>query len=560
MEQPLFSLAYTSVRSQKIHEVVGLWRSRARHKDQVEVVISVDGNREDTIQAAQSVPLATVVVQNDPPFNSVRGWNLACEHTTGKVIVVLSDDFTPPHGWDEQLLQLGPKGWIDSERVIHVNDGYVRDIVVIPIVTRKRYERFGYMYYPGYESIFCDTELTTVAYRDGVVTQASNLLFEHMHPDCKKRPRDSVDLVHGSDTRYATGRMLFDVRKNKGFPIDQGPKAGQQQEAPVKKDGPRYAMYMQANKDDFCLFEVLQRTYEEGIKDQFICVPDEYWSGELTKPEEIAQVEAAVKRMRERYQDVDIRVKIFKVMDYRFKGDSRIAVETRVRNDALSWVRQNGFEHIAVIDGDELWSRGTLDQIKELVSRTNCLTVSCPMVPVVGLPGYPVADAQDRVVVYMGASALFRDCRTPVVGRNDTRILGTKFVTHFTGTRRTMEEIVKKHTDSGHYDDPNYDFDNWLKNVLPNIKPGMENIHMYKHYQIWPRIRNWTKREYAEMPDSLHQYLAPPVDEPLHAPHAVRDTKGGLRAETPDPKATPFRKTRLDKVRGFSQNPFRANQ
>lgn len=79
-----------------------------------------------------------------------------------------------------------------------------------------------------------------------------------------------------------------------------------------------------------------------------------------------------------------------------------------------------------------------------------------------------------------------------------------------------MEEIIQKHTDSGHYDDPDYDFSTWLDKVLPNIRPGFVydwgngniGLHFFKKYQIWPKVRHWMAEEIAEMPKSLWPYLA----------------------------------------------------
>jgi hypothetical protein len=78
-----------------------------------------------------------------------------------------------------------------------------------------------------------------------------------------------------------------------------------------------------------------------------------------------------------------------------------------------------------------------------------------------------------------------------------------------------MEEIIQKHKDSGHYDDPDYDFQTWLDKVLPNIKPGFVydwgngniGLHFYKKYQIWPKVRHWMDAELSEMPKSLWRYL-----------------------------------------------------
>jgi hypothetical protein len=115
---------------------------------------------------------------------------------------------------------------MDNPHVVHVEDGYVHNLFVLAILTRKRYEQFGYIFYPGYESMFCDTEFTEVSYRDSVVIPATNLLFEHIHCDCGKRVRDIHDKEHSSKDRWNRGEMLFNYRKDLGFPLDDGPMAG----------------------------------------------------------------------------------------------------------------------------------------------------------------------------------------------------------------------------------------------------------------------------------------------------------------------------------------------
>jgi glycosyltransferase involved in cell wall biosynthesis len=509
--QPSFSLAYTSVRAASVVPVINAWRSSATGRHPIEVVIAVDGNGQATLAEARKVPEARVLIQPEPPFNCVKGWNLAASATTGKVIIAVADDFRPCPAWDEKLFTLRT-GWMDEDYAVHVEDGYVHDLMVLAIITRKRYERFGYLFYPGYESVFCDTELTEVAYREGRVLDAKHIFIEHQHPDCNKRPRDGHDLLHASKERWARGELLFNFRKSQNFPNDLKPepvKSDPTSPAPTSAyDG--YAAYIQANRDDLCLAEVVDRLFDEGLRHFFFCVPDTYWSGRPTKPEEMQQVftvaDAVVRRGADAWK------RVFCVADYRFPGDSRITVETRVRNDALAWVRQHGFLNIAVVDSDELWPRGCLALIKERVDRLNPAAISLPMIPVVGFPGYPIEGATDRVIAYVGQSCIFRDCRTPI---GPVCYENGATVYHFTSTRRSMEETINKHRESGHFDDPSYDTEWWIKNALPHIRPGFQpawpdgrrGIHWFKTYQIWPAVRSWTETDLRHIPDTIRPYL-----------------------------------------------------
>lgn len=528
-----------------------MWRSRADEPDSVEIVICVDGNNTEARVAAMGVQNAKVIVQPLPPFNCVRGWNKAAENTTGKVIICIADDFSPPAHWDTLLKQLNPPGWMDGEFIVHTEDGYVHDIAVLSILTRKRYNKFGYVFYPQYESMFTDTEFTEVAYRDGVVIQAKQLLFEHMHCDCGKRPKDQHDVLHGGKDRWNRGEMLFKYRKGIGFPVDDGPKAGVVDKT-VKVQEDKYAAYIQATKDDFCLFEVCKRLLEEGVKNFFICIPDEYWSGAQTPKADIDQVLAIADQVRQ--AGATVHTQIFRVASYRFSGDSRIAVETRVRNDTLSWIRRAGFQHILVVDGDELWVKGMLAKIDDCVTSAKPSCISAPMVPVVGLPGYPIDRATDRAIVYVGGATVFRECRSPAI---EHFVINNCIVIHFTATRKTMQEIIDKHRNSGHYDDAEYDFEGWIKNTLPNLKPGWRNAHMYRRYQIWPLVRNWTFQEWDHIPESIRQYLGQPVDEPSPISMALNPSNRRDDPKIPSGKPNPLRfKTQAEQFLGQSLNPF----
>jgi len=506
MIQPEFSLAYTSVRADLIPSVVKFWRDTASGKHSVEIVIAVDESNTKCKESANSVPFAKVVIQTQKPFNCVRGWNLAAASTTGKVIIAVADDFRPCQDWDEKLFTL-KTGWMEEDWIAHTEDGYIHNIAVLAILTRKRYERFGYLFYPQYLSLFSDTEFTEVAYGEGRVLNAKHILMEHLHPDCAKRARDQHDLEHASKERWKLGEMLFNYRKRKNFPIDDGPKAKTSMPVPKVQTDPyaKYAAYIQANRDDLCLMEVCDRLFDEGIRTFFFCIPDEYWSGKPTPESERDQVRNVARHIAER--GAKCLTKLFIVSNYRFSGDSRITIETRVRNDALSWVRQNKFNNICVVDSDELWPRGTLETIKKIVDTSNPLAISLPMTPVVGFPGYPIQGATDRVISYVSQSCVFRDCRTPI---GQVYYENRCVVYHFTSTRRTLEETIEKHRQSGHFGDPEYDFEGWIKNVLPSIRPGYKNAHMYKKYQIWPEVRAWKPEELSDIPPSIHQYLALP--------------------------------------------------
>lgn len=466
----LFSLIYTSVRTEQIASVIAIWRSRAANWDNCEVVLALD----DGAVCPLLPESVSVYIQGQAPFNCTRGWNLAAAKANGKVLVLVSDDIMPPERWDEALLAVEDGAWVDKEAVLHVADGYGPNKLTHAIMTRARYERLGYFFYPEYESMYNDQELWEQALQDGVVIDARHLLFEHIHPDAHKRERDSVDLVQSGKQRYQSGKVLFERRKAAGFPIDQGPKAP-------------FVAFMQVTQDDFFLAETCQRLVEEGVSKIFMVVPSHYWSGKPVAPFSVEGLPA----------EVEIWHRPVEVTTF------RVCAETQFRNACMAEIRALGYRNILIVDGDELWRRGTLAKVKAHV-QSGVTTLKAPMVSVIGLPGYPI-DGNDCAALYYGASEHIGYCRSPVIPavRMDEPCLF-----HFTGTRKTMAAMIEKYRESGHYDDPKYNFEHFIQNVLPYIKPGMKAVHPYLLSDTWPVVREWRAEELAEIPLCYHPYLA----------------------------------------------------
>lgn len=523
-----FSLIYTSRRASCISEVISSWLLRADHPEDVEVILGIDSDYAEGIAKAERIvgkaevinenlhalPSIKLAVNFGSP-NCVSGWNIAAGVASGDVLIAIADDFSPPESWDSLLCSVGPVGWWEEDKVVWVADGYSPDLCTLAILTNRRYKRFGYIFYPGYESLFCDTEFTQVARQEGVIIDARHLLFEHLHPDAGKRARDSVDANHASSQRWKRGEMLFNFRMESGFPLDAGPIAEALENSYANLE---FAVYVQSIRDDFCLVDVIEQLIREG-KDRigavFICSPDEYWGGKPQTESDRKELADAEGYLSHAYQQVRISHLVQTVAPHRLPGLTRIQVETKVRNAAVDFIRTQGFQHILIADGDELWKSGLFDRLVNFVQEYRPSSVYTGMIPVIGLPGYPVEKATDKATIYIGPGSWFVSCRGVSGHRHE---IPSFDIFHFTATRRTLEEIISKHRESGHADDADYAMEEWIEKVLPNIRPGFLHswgpnnvgLHMYKPYQIWPAVRCWTKLEFDALPNSVKPYLAKP--------------------------------------------------
>lgn len=235
---PLFSILHTSARPDKWRAVYDDWMSRAVRRKDVEYVLVIDPrwgfsqNPED-----YATPLDNVrVVVNNRRRCYVDGVNLAAQESTGKILIVNADDQFACEKWDQELriavdyqrAGCGPK---TPECVIEVSTGtpdeHERGIMVMPILSRARYQQQGFVFYPEYESMFADNDFCESARKDNVVIDARHLLFPHRHAmfDGKggwktenwKETLDAAYLAQNSQQAGTIGHEVYTRRKAAGF-------------------------------------------------------------------------------------------------------------------------------------------------------------------------------------------------------------------------------------------------------------------------------------------------------------------------------------------------------
>ena len=101
--------------------------------------------------------------------------------------------------------------------LLKTDDGLQKTLVTLPIMDRKYYERFGYVYHPDYSHMFADQELTAVAIMTGKYVKLP-LLFEHLHYSTGKTPKDVINSKN--DSTWQQGERLFNERLKSNFGIE----------------------------------------------------------------------------------------------------------------------------------------------------------------------------------------------------------------------------------------------------------------------------------------------------------------------------------------------------
>jgi hypothetical protein len=144
----------------------------------------------------------------------VEAANAAARVATGEVLIVVSDDFGCPVGWDAALAAvLGDR----RDAAVLVHDGGEARILTLPIVGRALYERLGYVYHPAYVSLFCDDDLTQTAAALGCLLDARHLIFPHRHYTTGAVAYDATYAKENSNAAWWHGWRTFEKRRAARF-------------------------------------------------------------------------------------------------------------------------------------------------------------------------------------------------------------------------------------------------------------------------------------------------------------------------------------------------------
>jgi len=95
------------------------------------------------------------------------------------IIISTADDMQPvEQGWDDIIVQDmlrefpkfdGALNYNNDPRLEEKGPEGFKTLITLPVIGRKLYDRFGYIYHPAYKSEYCDDEQTEVFEKLGVL-------------------------------------------------------------------------------------------------------------------------------------------------------------------------------------------------------------------------------------------------------------------------------------------------------------------------------------------------------------------------------------------------------
>lgn len=209
----------TKSRPKRSSEILHKWISRSTRKD-FELIIVInwdDPFLEDYRTEFDKLPLETKMFIKTRANTAVGAINFGAEFASHDIMMVVSDDTDCPNEWDTYIY-----GHVAGHKdfVLKTQDGIQPWIITMPVMDKAYYDRFGYIYFPEYQHMFCDTELTAVAdILERKITCA--VLFPHLHYSIKGFPKDALS-AH-LDSTWQQGEQLYLKRHAENFGLLNAP-------------------------------------------------------------------------------------------------------------------------------------------------------------------------------------------------------------------------------------------------------------------------------------------------------------------------------------------------
>lgn len=195
------------------------WRKKSKHYNNIQWIISLssdDTKIDEYCDLFDNIENVTLLISDT--MNVVQAANIACKYITGDFIILVSDDMYACDNWDDELIKIFEENK-DKPLIVQIDDSIRKDIMTLPIMNYKAYEKLQYLYHPKYISMYADNDLTEVAKSHNMYYDATHLKFDHRHYSVGKSEIDDTYRKENSNIAFEIGKRIFEDRKNAGFPI-----------------------------------------------------------------------------------------------------------------------------------------------------------------------------------------------------------------------------------------------------------------------------------------------------------------------------------------------------
>lgn len=135
------------------------------------------------------------------------------------IIVLMSDDMKWIYfGFDEEIRNAFEKLSPNLDSVIHFpEDKSAERTMVLTIMGINLYKKLGYLYWPEYQSVYCDNDLTEMCRKMGKYHFVKKKLYVHNHPIWQKSEWDEQYKKNEAPDVYKKDHSVYIKRKANNF-------------------------------------------------------------------------------------------------------------------------------------------------------------------------------------------------------------------------------------------------------------------------------------------------------------------------------------------------------
>lgn len=219
----------TRERAHKIFNLLDLYYSKLSQQLPYEFVLSCDTddlsmNNPAVLTKLKNYPNLTI--HFGPRVSKIEACNRdLASHLDFDILILISDDMTPVvQDYDLKIAQLLLAKFPDLDGTLNLFDGHTGpELNTLPIMGKKYYQRFNYIYYPGYKSICCDLEFTLASRLLQREVYSDQLIIRHdfagYDSSTSNNPglKDALYCHNESKAYYEHDKNVLWTRKSQNF-------------------------------------------------------------------------------------------------------------------------------------------------------------------------------------------------------------------------------------------------------------------------------------------------------------------------------------------------------
>ena len=205
------SCIHPTCRPKLADEIRSKWLKLAKDPKQIEYITCYDSFDKKKLNEKIKKNKNFLEIYEPYSFGIVKKCNKAATFANGDCIIVATDDTIPERNWDEKVRNAAD--W-RNEIVLNTSDGTENTdkrlyMVKTVILSKKRYNKLGYILHPEFAHVYCDNFHSWISHKDDVVIHRKDILFEHFHPSIGKSEPDKYYINAATQEEYDKGSKIF---------------------------------------------------------------------------------------------------------------------------------------------------------------------------------------------------------------------------------------------------------------------------------------------------------------------------------------------------------------